>query len=127
MHKFIKSVSIGCCFATLLMSYGPITGPEKVPVTTPETNTLPANTSRPVALPAATTKSSESLMMQAGVIYDSMHLKKTGLNKQAFEYAWKGYQHLLRQNVLYRESILSICDFSQSSRRKRLYIFDVIS
>ncbi|MBC8034398.1 MAG: murein L,D-transpeptidase catalytic domain family protein [Chitinophagaceae bacterium] len=66
-------------------------------------------------------------MAQAGIMYDSLRLRKTGLSKKAFEYAWTGHQRLVKRNKIYRESILSICDFSQSSRRKRLYIFDVVS
>ncbi|MBS1564290.1 MAG: murein L,D-transpeptidase catalytic domain family protein [Bacteroidetes bacterium] len=58
-------------------------------------------------------------------LYDAMKLKRYGLNKSAFEYALKGYQHLLSGRKLRHSSVLSICDFSLSSRRKRLFIIDV--
>jgi len=62
---------------------------------------------------------------KAFIIYDSMKLGRYGLTKSAFEYAWKGYQYLLSKRILNRSSVLSICDFSQSSRRKRLFVLDV--
>ena len=57
-------------------------------------------------------------------LYDSMHLRKFGLSKKAFEYAWKGYQRLLKVGRLNKKDVLSICDFSQSSEEKD-YIIDM--
>ena len=61
----------------------------------------------------------------ADVLYDNISLQEYGLSKEAFEYAWKGYQRLLEKKMISRTNYLSICDFSQSSRKKRLYIIDV--
>lgn len=84
-----------------------------------------SHSSKP-AKASETTKTYEAtLIAEAHALYEDLSLKKMGLNKQAFEYAWKGYKHLVKKGKLYRQSILSICDFSQSSRRKRLYIIDV--
>jgi hypothetical protein len=47
------------------------------------------------------------------------------LTKKAFEYALKGYYYLLDHHWLNKTGILSICDLSQSSRNKRLYIVDL--
>lgn len=58
-------------------------------------------------------------------MYDALKLRRYGLNKSAFEYALKGYQYLLSKRKLAHNSVLSICDFSQSSRRKRLFIIDL--
>lgn len=58
-------------------------------------------------------------------IYNKMQLKKLGLTKKAFAYAWKGYSSLAEAGKLAKDGVLSICDFSQSSRRKRLYILDI--
>lgn len=69
--------------------------------------------------------SSELVLSEADVLYDSMRLKRVGLTRKAFEYAWKGYKTLLEKGRLGRDQVLSICDFSQSSRRKRLYVIDV--
>jgi len=58
-------------------------------------------------------------------IYDSIKLGKAGLSKEAFEYAMKGYNELSEQHKINRKDIITICDFSQSSRRKRMYVVDL--
>ncbi len=67
----------------------------------------------------------KKVIYEATSLYDKMNLAHTGLNEEAFEYAWRGYHNLLRRHLLHRTGILSICDFSQSSHRKRMYIIDV--
>jgi hypothetical protein len=62
---------------------------------------------------------------QASYIYASMNLNAQGLDPKAFEYAWRGYHNLLKKGLIHRRSVLSICDFSQSSRAKRMYVIDV--
>ncbi len=59
-------------------------------------------------------------------IYQQLHLSELGLNKQAFDLAMKGLEKLKATGVVTKD-ILSICDFSQSSNNKRLYIIDVDS
>jgi hypothetical protein len=61
----------------------------------------------------------------ATVLYDSLRLQDFGLNEKAFKYAWKGYKNLLEKGKLKNTGVISICDFSQSSRNKRLYIIDL--
>ena len=61
----------------------------------------------------------------ADVIYNTIQLEQYGLSKEAFDYAWKGYRYLSDNNKIARSTYLTICDFSQSSRQKRLYIIDV--
>lgn len=58
-------------------------------------------------------------------LYYTAELSNSGLSKEAFDYAWKGYEYLLQQNKITKDQYLSICDFSQSSANKRLYIIDV--
>ncbi|MBA2328590.1 MAG: murein L,D-transpeptidase catalytic domain family protein [Flavisolibacter sp.] len=41
------------------------------------------------------------------------------------QYAYKGYEILKQKGVLRNGSILTVVDFSQSSRKKRMYIIDV--
>ena len=65
------------------------------------------------------------VVKQAHSVYDSLRLKNLGLNKKAFEYAWKGYVYLREKGRLSNPGILSICDFSQSSKRKRLYVINL--
>jgi hypothetical protein len=58
-------------------------------------------------------------------LYEEMDLESLGLSSIAFEYAWKGYNHLLDKKKIRKKDVLTICDFSQSSRNKRMYIIDV--
>lgn len=62
---------------------------------------------------------------EVAVLYDQINLKDLGLTKKAFEYALKGYYYMLNHHLLSRTNILSICDLSQSSRNKRLYVLDL--
>ena len=58
-------------------------------------------------------------------LYTQIDLKQSGLTKKAFEYALKGYYYLLDHHWLNKTNILSICDLSQSSRNRRLYVVDL--
>jgi L,D-transpeptidase catalytic domain len=62
---------------------------------------------------------------EAANLYSQIDLQEVGLTKKAFEYALKGYYYLLDHHWLNKTGILSICDLSQSSRNKRLYIVDL--
>ncbi len=61
----------------------------------------------------------------AEVVYNELHLSEYGLSKNAFDYAYKGYQYLIKKNEINNTDMLSICDLSQSSNNKRLYILDL--
>lgn len=54
-------------------------------------------------------------------LYDSLGLKEQGLSERAFYCAWFGFQKVKLDNP-----IMAICDFTQSSRNKRLYVIDLI-
>ena len=66
-----------------------------------------------------------AIINDSKVIYDELHLAATGLSEKAFDYAYKGYQCLTKKQKLANTDILAICDFSQSSNKKRLYILDL--
>lgn len=76
---------------------------------------------------ASTGKStfSAAVAEEANLLNDSLHLESKGLSKQTLEYALKGYIYMQQKGLLFKRDILSICDFSQSSKKKRLYIIDV--
>lgn len=61
----------------------------------------------------------------ATTLYNSIQLEQLGLSKAAFDYAWKGYEYLLNLKKISRSNYLTICDFSQSSLKKRMYIIDI--
>lgn len=67
------------------------------------------------------------LVIESAALYDSMRLQDYGLAEKAFQYAWIGYQTLLEQGKLVKQELITICDFSQSSRNKRLYIISLDS
>jgi hypothetical protein len=66
-----------------------------------------------------------SFEAQMELIYDSLQLGKRGLKKEAFKVAYTGYKKLEEEGELNKEGLITICDFSQSSKRKRLYLIDL--
>ena len=58
-------------------------------------------------------------------LYAIMHLSDAGLDRSVFFSACKGYQYFVSQNVLAKPSLLTICDYSQCSSKKRLYVLDL--
>jgi hypothetical protein len=58
-------------------------------------------------------------------LYSLLRLEEKGLSRQAFDYAYKGYRRLVEKKKIKNTCLLTICDFSQSSRNKRLYIVDL--
>lgn len=79
------------------------------------------------AMTARAAKKAEMKMILATAtsIYDEMDLEDSGLSRQAFQSAWTGYYKLRKKGLLHKSSVLSICDFSQSSSNQRLYVIDV--
>lgn len=75
----------------------------------------------------STTPTTDSLSAVLSVksVYDSLQLNLSGLSRQAFEYAQKGWQKLIDQGRLINQSIVAIVDFSQPSTNKRLYVIDM--
>lgn len=68
----------------------------------------------------------KAVIFQAALLYDSMRLERSGLNEDAFTYAWRGYRNLLKKGLIRRKNVLSICDFSQPSSHKRMYVIDLL-
>lgn len=62
---------------------------------------------------------------EAADLYYEMDLRDSGLNEKALEYALLGYHHLLKRHVLHKATVLSVCDFSQPSSAKRMYVLDL--
>ncbi len=79
------------------------------------------------AMAARAAKRAEMKMILATAtsIYDEMDLEDSGLSRLAFQSAWTGYYKLRKKGLLRKSSVLSICDFSQSSSNQRLYVIDV--
>ena len=62
---------------------------------------------------------------EAECIYEVAELAKAGLSIQAFKYGYYGYRELLKGKKINNSDYLTICDFSQSSAQRRLYIIDI--
>jgi hypothetical protein len=79
--------------------------------------------------PAPNTLSNSNLIFEDEVsnLYCQMNLEESGLHREVFEYAYKGYLKLLELHKIGRSNIITICDFSQSSRKRRLYVVDLES
>src|SRR5436190_16162844 len=69
--------------------------------------------------------SGDGLIRTHADLYNELGLATLGLSQNTFEYAYKGYQYLVKKGKLSNTAILSICDLSQSSNKKRLYIIDL--
>lgn len=84
-----------------------------------------------VAVPTSTTSVSENnanvvtVESKANALYDAMELDRLGLNRDAMVYAYKGQQKLEENGTLGNSDILTVCDFSQPSTKKRMYIIDL--
>lgn len=113
MKKYIKAILSSFSAAAILTV--PLLNPGKksTPVKFQSLFTLP----EPVKV--------NSVEQEIELIYDSLKLAKKGLKKDAFKYAYLGYKKLEDEGKLNKEGLLTICDLSQSSRRKRLYVVDL--
>jgi hypothetical protein len=60
-------------------------------------------------------------------IYSSITASGSQLSQQVFEIAFSGFDKLQAQGKLSQDSILTIIDFSKSSREKRMYVVDLKS
>ncbi len=69
--------------------------------------------------------SEEAIIKASSNLYSKLDLQSLGLSYKAMQYAYKGYEILKQKGVLRNGSILTVVDFSQSSRKKRMYIIDV--
>lgn len=58
-------------------------------------------------------------------LYQTADLDSVGLSEQVFEKALTGYYNMKYSGLLHDKSVLTIADFDQESRKKRLYIIDI--
>lgn len=65
------------------------------------------------------------IQQKADAIYDSLKLGEAGLERDIFYKGYKGYTYLLYKDQLANVKVMTIADFSQSSKNKRLYIIDL--
>jgi hypothetical protein len=58
--------------------------------------------------------STSTVSSAADIVYNATGLEASGLSKEAFDLAWKGYHHLLNKKMIGCSNYLTICFFSQS-------------
>lgn len=113
MQKFIQKISLTALFLGML----------SLPVFMNGNNKTEFNLNAKVEAMTAS-NSSAALEAEASQLYNDLALSGD-INMTTLAYALKGFKYLQSQGKLESTSTLSICDFSQSSRNKRLYIIDV--
>jgi len=85
-----------------------------------------ASVSAMISTTAHEAKATEnSALAMSTKLYDSLKLDQLGLSIDALQYAIKGYQNLVNQGIVKNIDVLTVCDFSQPSSKKRMYILDV--
>lgn len=85
-----------------------------------------ASVSKMVSVVEHEAKSTESNVAALSArLYDSLKLDQLGLSMEALQYAYKGYETLVEQGAVKNTDVLTVCDFSQPSNKKRMYILDV--
>ncbi len=67
----------------------------------------------------------EIILATADSLFQNFKLMESGLEQEAFELAYKGYEKLLEEGMVSRTEVLTIADFSKPSSEKRLYIIDM--
>lgn len=128
MYRTILNVRSWCVVAafTLLtpgMLQAADRNPKKLRVAAAKKNVHSAHSSSGVS--SSRLAAYKVMAIEANTLYDEINLEDVGLDRKAFEYAYRGYKYLLAHHLLNRTNIISICDFSQSSRNKRLYVLDL--
>ena len=74
---------------------------------------------------AKDTLSSNDSISSTDMLYSTLQLSVRGLSKKAFDYAMRGFNHLVVAGKLKKDNIISIADFSLPSSKKRLFVIDL--
>lgn len=106
---------VGVLVGTTIAMFGAIAGFSEVNSSEVEKTVLRSDSSQVKQV----SPSILSLEEQCSFLYDSLQLRELGLSKEAFRYAWFGFQQ-----ANFEKPILAIADFSQSANNKRLYVID---
>src|SRR4051812_40449351 len=116
MQKLIKSLTITGLVAGFLIFPGLINGNNKSIATIASGKTVVTTSNA----------SATALEAEASSLYDAI-AAGGDINIKTLVYALKGFKYLQATGKLGNSNVLSIVDFSQSSRKKRFYIIDVAS
>lgn len=59
-------------------------------------------------------------------LYNKLNLAQKGLSQPVLDYAIKGYEKLMSEGAIANQRYLTVIDFSQSGRKKRFYLIDMV-
>jgi hypothetical protein len=76
-------------------------------------------------LPVSASASLSKTLTVSSLMFFKTGLDATGLPYDAFEKAIKGFSKLREKNLVSEDSVLTIVDFTKSSKEKRLYVIDL--
>ena len=125
MRRPFRSVSFGSLLCFFALYPVLISGTHRTTIAPAGTAATP-NVITTISPVITKVKSKEVLFQEeADALYDSIGGKRYGLSKKAFDCALKGYKTMVEKKHLRNDDVLTICDFSQSSRKKRMFIIDL--
>jgi len=123
MRKF-KVPIVGKTLSSAVLMIAFLVAPSLIATSNSSSAHIKSTVEAPVAVNRVNEEAA-AIIAEAGMLYDEMELEAKGLPKEAFEYAFKGYKNLVQRGMAARADVLTVADFSQSSRSKRLFIIDV--
>jgi hypothetical protein len=75
--------------------------------------------------PVVKEENNKEAVSAAQLAYDNIGLNTAGLSWDAFHYAIKGRDILVKKGKIARDQVLTIVDFTKPSKEKRLYVIDL--
>ena len=80
---------------------------------------------RSTVLPVSASASFSKKLTASSLMFFNTGLAAAGLPFEAFEQAIRGFSKLRERNLVSEDSVLTIVDFTKSSKEKRLYVIDL--
>jgi hypothetical protein len=124
MTRNYRMPIVGKVLSSAVLMVALLVAPSLIASSNSSSTHIKSTVEAPVAV-NRTTDETAAVIAEAGMLYEEMELESKGLPKEAFEYAFRGYKNLIDRGLAARADVLTVADFSQSSRSKRLFILDV--
>jgi hypothetical protein len=124
MMKNFRKPIVGNILSSAVLMIAFLVAPSLMASSNSSSSHINSEVTAPVA-EARNANEAAAVMAEAGMLYEEMELESRGLPREAFEYAFIGYKNLVNQGLAPRTDVLTVVDFSKSSRSKRLFILDV--
>ena len=115
-----NTIFLACLLAISAISFSFVKVPAKKKDTAKEVSFISTNKATEIIHDHGT-----EVFILSNSLNNNLALTSKGLSANTLEVAVTGYLNLKEQGVLKNENLLSIIDFSQSSRKKRFYLLDI--